>query len=130
VSAETPTTYWERRRAGEFERVAAERAAAAAAAAVPLAAPPPDQRVHVPIGSDVELEEAIEEVVGEGGGVSTSGGLLIGTGPPSVMTGIDGQFYLDTDSLRLYGPKSGGAWPPALGRLYPLTPTYAQVKAG
>jgi hypothetical protein len=72
VSAETPTTYWERRRAGEFEQAAAERAKEAAkiAKAQAVAAPPPDQRVHIPIGSDVELDDAIDAGGGTGGASS------------------------------------------------------------
>jgi hypothetical protein len=54
-----------------------------------------------------------------------------GTGAPSAATGVDGAIYLDTASGRLWGPKASGAWPgTALGRVVPLAPTYAQLKAG
>jgi hypothetical protein len=34
-----------------------------------------------------------------------------GTGAPSNTLGTDGDFYLDTASNKLYGPKSAGTWP-------------------
>ncbi len=40
-------------------------------------------------------------------------GLISGAGPPSSTDGSDGDFYLDTSSQVLSGPKTGGAWPPA-----------------
>lgn len=36
---------------------------------------------------------------------------LYGAGPPSGGTGVDGDFYLDTSTYELYGPKAGGVWP-------------------
>ena len=39
-------------------------------------------------------------------------GLISGAGPPSSTDGSDGDFYLDTSSQILSGPKTGGAWPP------------------
>lgn len=33
-----------------------------------------------------------------------------GIGAPSVGTGIDGDFYIDTGTNRIYGPKTGGSW--------------------
>ena len=37
--------------------------------------------------------------------------VLNGTGPPGVLVGNDGDFYLDTAADVLYGPKAGGTWP-------------------
>jgi hypothetical protein len=37
--------------------------------------------------------------------------LLNGTGTPSGATGGNGDFYLDTSTSTLYGPKAGGTWP-------------------
>ncbi|MFJ2506704.1 collagen-like domain-containing protein [Arthrobacter citreus] len=34
-----------------------------------------------------------------------------GSGLPAAALGIDGDFYLDTASFVVYGPKTGGAWP-------------------
>jgi hypothetical protein len=36
--------------------------------------------------------------------------ILHGTGAPSANSGQDGDFYLDTSSSRLYGPKVGSDW--------------------
>ena len=34
-----------------------------------------------------------------------------GTGPPNNGTGVDGDYYVDTTTDQLYGPKAGGVWP-------------------
>ncbi len=39
--------------------------------------------------------------------------ILNGTGAPASTTGNNGDFYLDTASTVLYGPKTNGAWPGA-----------------
>ncbi len=36
---------------------------------------------------------------------------LTGSGAPANGTGVDGNYYLDTAALALYGPKASGAWP-------------------
>ena len=37
--------------------------------------------------------------------------ILNGKGAPLSKTGIDGDFYIDTRSLLIYGPKKSGRWP-------------------
>lgn len=37
--------------------------------------------------------------------------ILSGSGAPAAGTGVDGDFYLDTATWTLYGPKASGAWP-------------------
>lgn len=37
--------------------------------------------------------------------------ILNGSGAPTADLGADGDFYLDTDTYQLYGPKAAGAWP-------------------
>jgi hypothetical protein len=37
--------------------------------------------------------------------------ILNGKGAPLSSTGIDGDFYIDTRSLLIYGPKKNGKWP-------------------
>ena len=37
--------------------------------------------------------------------------VLNGKGAPSNTLGINGDFYIDTRSLLLYGPKASGKWP-------------------
>lgn len=39
------------------------------------------------------------------------GSLLSGTLPPTSADGANGDFYLDTNTKELYGPKENGAWP-------------------
>jgi hypothetical protein len=57
--------------------------------------------------------------------------LIAQPGPPSAADGHNGDTYLDTTSLRFWGPKSAGAWPgAAFARVMPLAPTYAQLKSG
>lgn len=36
--------------------------------------------------------------------------LLNGLGEPAVHTGVEGDFYIDTISYELYGPKTNGSW--------------------
>ena len=37
--------------------------------------------------------------------------VLSGKGVPSAAIGIDGDFYIDTKSLNMYGPKVKNKWP-------------------
>lgn len=57
----------------------------------------------------------------------TSPGLHSGTTTPAHTLGLDGDFYLNTSSKILYGPKSSGAWPTTgisiVGSLGPTGPT-------
>lgn len=48
-------------------------------------------------------------LIGSGGGASGNT-LLNGTGQPSNSTGNNGDFYIDTASTTLYGPKLSGTW--------------------
>jgi hypothetical protein len=56
-----------------------------------------------------------------GGGVSFGGGaggapgadgntVLYGAGAPAALTGVNGNFYIDTVAHAIYGPKAGGSW--------------------
>lgn len=44
-------------------------------------------------------------------GACTAQTILNGSGPPAASAGNDGDFYIDTASSTLYGPKAAGAWP-------------------
>ncbi|WER47483.1 hypothetical protein CupriaWKF_08030 [Cupriavidus sp. WKF15] len=50
---------------------------------------------------------------GSSGGGTTVGGahVIYGSGAPSDNIGVDGDFYFDTSTGTLYGPKAGGHWP-------------------
>ena len=41
-------------------------------------------------------------------------GILSGSGAPSPYLGIDGEFYIDIDVNKIYGPKENGQWPTAV----------------
>ena len=47
---------------------------------------------------------------------------LNGLGAPNTTTGIDGDFYLDTLSSNLYGPKKKGKWPLPRSLVGPVGP--------
>lgn len=54
--------------------------------------------------------------LGSGGGGSGTPGadgktILNGTSAPSNSLGTNGDFYIDTAAVKLYGPKAAGAWP-------------------
>jgi hypothetical protein len=36
--------------------------------------------------------------------------ILNGTGPPLASTGVDNDFYVDTSTTQLYGPREDGMW--------------------
>ena len=67
---------------------------------------------------DVELREALQAIErtinkggqGQGGGTT----ILNGTVPPTSGVGTTGDYYLDTNTHILYGPKAGTSWPVAI----------------
>jgi hypothetical protein len=50
---------------------------------------------------------------GTGGSGGNTNGIISGSGAPSNSLGINGDYYIDTNSARLnfYGPKLSGTWP-------------------
>ena len=58
-------------------------------------------------GKRIELVDDLSAIPGIGGGSAD----ISGEGPPAPEIGVDGQYYIDTTSLKYYGPKAGGAWP-------------------
>jgi Collagen triple helix repeat (20 copies) len=56
-------------------------------------------------------EPGIQGSPGEAGAPGADGrAVLSGDGPPDQETGSDGDFYIDTDTFEIYGPKLAGAW--------------------
>lgn len=56
-------------------------------------------------------EPGIQGPPGEAGTPGADGrAVLSGDGPPDPETGSDGDFYIDTDTFEIYGPKLTGAW--------------------
>jgi hypothetical protein len=61
---------------------------------------------------DINLTEQIVNVeLGTSGPQGPRGtALLNGVGAPSSSLGIEGDFYLNTSNMNLYGPKTGSSW--------------------
>lgn len=57
-----------------------------------------------------------KSTISKAGRVATPGinTLLSGKGAPKSTTGIDGDFYIDTSKMNIYGPKVNGKWPAAV----------------
>jgi len=49
--------------------------------------------------------------------------MLNGTADPSSGDGVDGDFYINTSTNMLFGPKSGGSWPAGISLVGPTGPT-------
>ncbi len=56
--------------------------------------------------------------------------ILSGTGAPKDTTGEDGDFYIDTASEDIYGPKTAGSWGAATSTIGPAGPQGEQGPAG
>lgn len=61
---------------------------------------------------------------------SVANTILNGKGAPKISTGIDGDFYIDTRSLLMYGPKKKGRWPVPSNLQGPTGPTGNPGKSG
>lgn len=68
----------------------------------------------------VERTENVVEVSGVGIQGPRGKGVLHGQGAPLDSLGIDGEFYIDIVTNKMYGPKTSGAWgePVNLGGTY------------
>jgi hypothetical protein len=53
-----------------------------------------------------------------------------GTGAPSNALGVDGDFYIATDTNFMYGPKASGAWPAGFSLVGPQGPQGAPGAGG
>lgn len=65
---------------------------------------------------------------------SALNGVHSGAGAPPAALGVDGDFYIDTVAIALYGPRSGGLWPASgvslVGATGPAGPVGATGLAG
>ena len=52
--------------------------------------------------------QGIQGIQGEQGVAGFS--VLNGSGPPGGGVGVNGDFYINTSTWDIYGPKTGGAW--------------------
>lgn len=76
----------------------------------------------------VPFEAILATDIGVGPAGQNGSTILSGEGAPASDAGINGDFYLDTAAIILYGPKADGAWPDAGTSLKgPATFTYGPV---
>ena len=68
----------------------------------------------------VQRTENIVEISSPGPQGPRGKGVLHGEGEPNNSLGIDGEFYIDTVTNKMYGPKEDGSWgePVNLGGTY------------
>jgi hypothetical protein len=76
-----------------------------------------------PTGSDVtvvtDFEVEVIQVSEQGPPGPPSASVRYGSGPPPDTLGIPGDFYIDTVSHYIYGPKSSTSWPPGVSLVGP-----------
>ncbi len=61
-----------------------------------------------PAGADPSGAPGQAGAAGPAGPASYS--ILHGHGPPAASLGVDNDFYIDTSTTQLYGPREGGVW--------------------
>ena len=66
--------------------------------------------------SSAEANSPKKIVINKAGRVASTdtNTLLNGKGTPKASTGINGDFYIDTNTMNIYGPKTKGKWPTAV----------------
>lgn len=58
-----------------------------------------------------QVESVLVKTFGPQGPAGADGNTILnGSGAPSAGLGVDGDFYIDTDTYDIYGPKAAGAW--------------------
>jgi hypothetical protein len=69
--------------------------------------------VGTSINSPAQANTVKKVAINKAGRVATPGinTLLSGKGEPKATVGIDGDFYIDTNKMNIYGPKTKGKWP-------------------
>ena len=64
--------------------------------------------------------QGTQGAIGPSGSNGTNGNLILtGSGAPASGTGANGDFYINTTSSILYGPKAAGAWPTGVSLVGP-----------
>ncbi|KVD35423.1 hypothetical protein WI84_16265 [Burkholderia ubonensis] len=58
----------------------------------------------------------------QGGGGADGSTILSGTGAPAAYAGKNGDFYIDTPALAIYGPKTNAGWGVAVSLVGPVGP--------
>ena len=69
--------------------------------------------IEIIVGSDTDVVVGGVAQSGPPGadGAGATNNILYGTGDPTSGTGSNGNFYINTTSWTIFGPKAGGAWP-------------------
>jgi integrin beta 8 len=88
---------------------------------------------------DIQFIRSLPGLSGGGGGGSpgqdgTDGAdgktILNGSGTPSDLLGVDGDFYINTANHNMYGPKTGGAWGSPTSLVGPPGEVPAEIDCG
>jgi hypothetical protein len=69
----------------------------------------------------IELINELHETTLIPGPPGTTVNILTGSGDPADGTGADGDFYIDTDTSTIWGPKAAGTWAGTSGGVIPGT---------
>lgn len=83
-----------------------------------------------------QIFASLEQWSGDVGGAGTPATLLYGSTDPTPSTGVDTNFYLNSTTMELFGPKASGVWPSGVsligstGTAGPSGPTGAQGPMG
>jgi len=79
-------------------------------------------------------ETGAQGATGPAGPQGTAGAdgktILNGTGPPSESEGVEGDFYIDTASSEIYGPKTKSGWGAGTSQVGPAGPSGSSVLSG
>lgn len=73
---------------------------------------------------------SIEDWTGDVGGYGSPTTILYGAANPTNATGNNGDFYLNTVSNTLFGPKAAGVWPAGTSLVGPAGPQGATGAVG
>lgn len=66
---------------------------------------------------------SVEEWSGTAGGSGITTTLLYGTSNPTGATGANGDFYINSSTWKIFGPKTAGAWPAGVDMIGATGPT-------
>ncbi|MGE6220979.1 beta strand repeat-containing protein [Nubsella zeaxanthinifaciens] len=84
----------------------------------------------LPGNSSKTLTDYFTSITGPAGLNGADGkSLLSGSGAPSGGTGKDGDFFIDPTTNTIYGPKTGGVWPPGVSIVGATGPAGANGKS-
>lgn len=84
---------------------------------------PLTQAKGVKLANGNDLETYLSSLVLQKGDTGAAGkdgaSVLNGTSDPTTSTGKDGDFYINTNSHKIFGPKASGVWPTGVSIIGP-----------